>query len=74
MVTSIKEKAGKYENAKLTSQRTLGQNVKQGWDCSQIVNEEEEDEEVWQEENQMVLQWAKDEKLEEILEQKKEAL
>ena len=38
VVTSIKEKAGRYENAKLTSQRTLGQNVKQGWDCSQIVN------------------------------------
>ena len=35
-----------YENAKLTSQRTIGQNVKQGWDCSQVGNEEEEEEEV----------------------------
>ena len=46
VVASIKEKAGMYENAKLTSQRTIGQNVKQGWDCSQVGNEEEEEEEV----------------------------
>ena len=71
VVASIKEKAGRYENAKLTSQRTTEQNVKQGWDCSQIGNEEEEEEEVWQGENQMVLQWAEDEKLEEILEQRR---
>ena len=31
---SVKEKAGEHENAKLTSQRTVGQNVKQGCDCS----------------------------------------
>ena len=52
MVESIKLKAGRYENSKLTSQRTFGQNVKQDWDCSQVGNEEEEEEEVWQEENQ----------------------
>ena len=46
VMESIKEKAGRYVNAKLTSQRTIGQNVKQGWDCSQIGNEEEEEEEV----------------------------
>ena len=34
---------------------------------------EEEEEEVWQEENQMALQWAEDERLEEILEQRREA-
>ena len=39
------------------------QTVKQGTDCSQIGNEEVE---VWQEENQMVLQWAEDEKLEDL--------
>ena len=49
VMASIKEKAG--------------QKVKQGWDCSKIGNEEEEEEEVWQEKNQMTLQWAEDEKL-----------
>ena len=48
VVASIKEKAGRYENNKLTSQRADGQVFKQGWDCSQIGSEEEE-EEGWQE-------------------------
>ena len=69
VVASIKEKAGMYENAKLTLQRTIGQDVKLGWDCSQIRNEEEEEEDS-QIEDQMEVQWAEDEKLEEILERK----
>ena len=42
--------------------------VKESWCCSQIENEEEEEEEVWQKENQMGTQWAEDEKLENCLE------
>ena len=53
------------------SQRTVGQSVKQGCDCSQIGNEEQEEEEVWQKENQMELQWAEHEKLEKILERRR---
>ena len=41
----IKEKAGMHEGAKSGAQRTVGQSVKQGWDCSKIENEEEEEEE-----------------------------
>ena len=59
VVAGIKEKAGVHENAKSTAQRTAGQSVKQSWDCSQIENEEEEEEEVWQREKQMEIQWAR---------------
>ena len=46
--------------------------VKQSWDYSQIEKiKEEEEEEVWQKENQMELQWAEDEKLEESLERRR---
>ena len=45
------EKAAAHEDAKSTAQRTDGQRVKQSWDCSQIENEEEEEEEVWRREN-----------------------
>ena len=54
-----------------TAKRTVGQSVKQSWDCSQFGNEEEEEEEVWREENQMESSWAEDGKLEEILEQRR---
>ena len=54
MVACIKEKAW--------------QKVKQGWDCSQIGNEEKE---AWQEGNQMALQCAEDEKFQEIWEQRR---
>ena len=55
----------------MSAQRTVGQSVKQSWDCSQIENEEEEEEEDWQKEDQMEVQWAEDEKLEEILERRR---
>ena len=32
------------------------------WDCSQIGNEEEEEEEDWQKEDQMEVQWVEDER------------
>ena len=57
MVAGIKEKASAHDDAKSTAQRTVGQRVKQNWDCSQIGNEEEEEEKDWQEENQMAAQW-----------------
>ena len=50
---------------------TVGQSVKQGWDCSQVKNEEEEEEEVWQMENQMELLWSEGERLEKILERRR---
>ena len=71
VVAGIKEEAGGHEDAKSTAQRKVGQSVKQSWECSQIENEEEEEEEVWQKENQMELQWAEDEKLEETLGQRR---
>ena len=45
--------------------------MKQNCDCSQIENEEEEKEEVWQKANQMEMQWAEDEKLEKSLERRR---
>ena len=63
----LRAKAGVHEEAKSIAQRTLGQSVKQSWDCSQIENEEDEDED-WQKGDQMDMQWVDDEKLEEILE------
>ena len=70
MVAGIKEKAGVHEDAIPTAQRTVGQSVKQSGD-SQIVNEEEEEEENWQKEDQMEVQWAEDEKVEERLERRR---
>ena len=58
-------------DVKPTAQRTVGQSVKQGWDCSQVKNEEEEEEEVWQMENQMELQWSEGKRLEKILERRR---
>ena len=53
-------------------ERTVGQKcVKQSWDCSQVENEQEEEEEVWQEENQMELHWAADERLEKIVDRRR---
>ena len=56
---------------KPAAQRTVGQSVKQSWDCSQIENEEEDETEDWQKEDPMLLQWAEDEKLEEVFERRK---
>ena len=71
VVAGIKEKAGVREDAKSTAQRTVGQSVKQSWDCSHIENEEEEEEDNWQQEDQMEAQRAEDEKWEEILERRR---
>ena len=73
VVPGIKEKASAHEDVKSTAQRTAGQSVKQSWDCSQIENEEEEEND-WHKENQMEVQWAEDEKLEESLERRAEGV
>ena len=57
VVAGIKEKASAHDDAKATAKRTAGRSVKQNWDCSQIEKED-----------QMEVQWAEDEKLEESLE------
>ena len=53
VVASIKEVASAQEDAKSIAQRTVGQRFTQIWDCSQIENEEEEEEEGWQKGDQM---------------------
>ena len=68
VVEDIEKRARPQVDVKPTAQRTVGQSDKQSWDCSRIENEGEE-EEVWQKESQIEVQWAKDEKLEEMLEQ-----
>ena len=60
-----------HDDVKSTAQRTVGQSVKQSWDCSQIENAEEDEEEDWQEEDEMEVQWAGDEKLEEVLKRRR---
>ena len=59
VVAGIKENAGVREDAKSTAQRTAGQSVKQSWDCSQIENEEEEEEDNWQKEDQRRTGWKR---------------
>ena len=61
-VAGIKEKASAHD-AEVTAQRTAGQSVKQNWVCSQVENEEEEEEEDWSKENQMEVQWDEDTKM-----------
>ena len=60
-----------HQDARSAAKRTVGQRVQQSWDCSQLGNEEEKEEEIWREENQMESPWAEDEKLEEILERRR---
>ena len=67
VVAGIKEEAGVHKDAKSTAQRTVGQSVKVGT-ARKSKNEEEEEEEDCQKENQVKVQWAEDEKLEESLE------
>ena len=71
VVASIKEEASAQGDAKSSAHRTVGQRVMQNWDCSQIENEEVEEEEGWQEGDQMAAQWDEEQKLEEILERRK---
>ena len=63
VVTGIKEKTSAHDDAKAMAHRTVGQSVNQNWDCSQIENEEEEEDGNWRMENQMDVQWDEDEKL-----------
>ena len=65
MAAGIEKKASAQEDAKPTAQRTVVQNVEQNWDCSQIENEEEEEDEDWQKGDQMERYWNEDEKVEE---------
>ena len=69
-VPDIQEKTSAQDDAKATAQRTAGQRVKQNWDCSQIENEEEEEDD-WQNEHQMGRQWDEDEQFEEFFGAKK---
>ena len=68
---AFKKKLRAHVDAKPTVHRTVGQSIKQNWDCSQIENVEEEEDEDWHEGDQMKEQWDEDEKLEEILEQRR---
>ena len=43
VVATIKKKAGAPEDAKPTSQRTVGQKLRQYWDCSKIEDRDEEE-------------------------------
>ena len=71
VVAGIMKKARAQVDAKQTAQRTVGQSVKQNWGCSQIEHEEKEEDEDWPKEIHMEMQWAEDEKLEEILERRR---
>ena len=71
LVAGNKKKASTHDDAKATAQRTAGQRVKQIWDCSQIENEKEEEEEDLQKEDQMAAQWDEEQKLEDILERRR---
>ena len=71
VVADIEKKARAQVDVKPTGQRTVGQSVKQSWDWSHMENEDEDEEEYWQKEEQMDVQWAEDEKLEEILERRR---
>ena len=72
-----KKKQGQKKNEKIeegirSSQRMAleGQNLIQRWDCSQIENEEEE-EESWQEGHQMAEQCEEEQHLENIVERRR---
>ena len=59
VLAGIKEKASAQDDAKAAAQRTAGQSVMQSWDCSQIENEEEEEEEPWQKKTIWNCNWRK---------------
>ena len=42
VAAGIKKKASAHEDAKPTAQKTVGESVKQNWDCSHVEYEEEE--------------------------------
>ena len=53
VVAGVKKKTRTHEDAKPTVHRTAGQRVEQNLDCSQIENEEEEEDEDWQKGEQL---------------------
>ena len=72
MVAGIEKKARAQIDAKPTAPRIVRHRVKQNWDCSQIENGEEEEDEDWQKCEQMEMHWVEeDEKLQEIFEQER---
>ena len=67
VVASIKEKASVHEDVKAKAQRTAERSAKQNWNFSHIENETEGEEDDWENENQMDVQWDEDHKLDENL-------
>ena len=67
VVAGIKEKASVHEDVKANAQRTAERSAKQNWDFSRIEKETEEDEDDWEKEHQMEVQWCEDHKLDENL-------
>ena len=55
VVASIKEKVSVHDGEEDDVKRPVEQSFLRSWDCSQIVNEEEE--ESWREGDQMAAQW-----------------
>ena len=74
MVAGIKEKESVHDGDKDDVKRPVEQSLVEqsfmrSWDCTQIVNEEEE--ESWRERDHVAAQWIEEQKLEEILEQRR---
>ena len=70
VVARTKEKVSVHSGDKDDVKRPVEQSFMRSWDCSQIENEEEE-EESWRERDQMTAQWAEEQKLHEIVEQRR---
>ena len=71
VVADIEQEARAQVDVKPTAQRTVWQSVRKSWDCSHIDNEKEDEEEDWQKEELVEVQWAEDEKLEKVLERRR---
>ena len=68
----IEKKAMAQVDVKAIAHSTVGQSVEQSLDCSQIEKRRRgHEEEFWQKEDQMEVQWAEDEKLEKVLERRR---
>ena len=48
VVTGIRDRTGPHEEAETSAQRTVVQSLMRSWDRSQIENDEEEEEQLWQ--------------------------
>ena len=64
VVTEIMGKTGAHEEAKATAQRIAGKVSREAWIVHKLNMKKREEEELWQKENQMEMQWAQDEKQE----------